>query len=326
MTDHPDHHAHHEHHEHDHRGHRSAERHGHVHRPAGHRAFVAALAITALYAAVELAGGLWFGSLALVSDAGHMFSDALALGLAAGASVLARRPAGYRHTYGWGRAEVIGALLNGLLMLAIVIWLVVEAVQRLLHPEPVQGLGVFFIAAIGLVINALLAYIVGHGEEGLNRRAALLHVIGDLVSSIAALLAGAVIYFTGWLLVDPILSLVIASLILISTLHLLRETLHVLMEGVPAVMNLGDIGTDLARVPGVARVHDLHVWSIASARIALSAHLEIGSLEEWPRILREAGQLLHDRYGIDHVTLQPEEHRPHGHRATVTLWPTRRKR
>jgi len=301
--------------------------HAHEHpRRSGQRAFAIALVVTLAYAFVELWGGLWSGSLALVSDSGHMFSDVLALALAALAAWLAGRPVGYRHSYGWARAEVLGALLNGLLMLAVVIWLVVEAVQRLLEPRPVAAVGVLAIAFIGLLVNALVAYILGHSEESLNRRAALLHVLGDLVSSLAALIAGAVIYFTGWVMIDPILSLVIGGLILVSTLNLLRETLHVLMEGVPHAVNFEQIGSALATIRGVARVHDLHVWSIASNRIALSAHLEIGRLEEWPRILHESRTLLHDRFDIEHVTLQPEEHRPHGHRATVTLWPKGRRR
>jgi len=290
--------------------------------------FIAALLVTLIYAFVELGGGLWSGSLALVSDAGHMFSDVLALGLAAGAAWLARRPAGQRHSYGWARAEVLGAFLNGLLMLAIVVWLVVEAVRRLLHPQPVAGAGVLVIAFIGLVINGVVAYILGQSEESLNRRAALVHVLGDLVSSAAAVIAGAVIYFTGWMLIDPILSLVIGALILLTTLQLLRETLHVLMEGVPRAVDFTEIGTTLASVPGVMEVHDLHIWSIASDRTALSAHVEIAKLEEWPRILEACRRLLREEFAIEHVTLQPEERaaaRLPRH-APVTIHPREAKR
>ena len=286
---------------------------------SGGRAYAVALVVTVLYACIEAAGGLWSGSLALVSDSGHMFSDALSLGLAAVAARLASRPAGSRHSYGWARAEVLGALLNGLLMLVLVVWLVVEAVQRLLSPHAVDAAPVFWIALIGLMVNGAVAYVLGHGEDTLNRRAALVHVLGDLVSSLAALIAGAVIYYTGWQKIDPILSLVIAGLILFTTLDLLRETLHVLMEGVPPAVDFGSLGAALATVSGVARVHDLHVWTIGANRIALSAHLEIGRLEQWPDILRAARQLLHDRFGIDHVTLQPEP--VSSHRATVRVWP-----
>lgn len=300
----------------------------HPHRPRNLPGppFVPALAITLAYAVVELAGGLWSGSLALVSDAGHMFSDVLALALAAAAVALARRPASLRHSYGWARAEVIGATLNGLIMLGIIVVLVVEAVQRLLAPQPVIAGGVMLIAFIGLMVNAMVAFILSRSAQNLNARAALIHVMGDLLSSIAALIAGAVIWATGWLLIDPILSLVIAGLILVSTLRLLRETLHVLMEGVPAAVDLEQIGRALAKVAGVASVHDLHVWGITPESLALSAHLEIEDLAAWAAILEAARAVLRERFGIDHVTLQPEE-RGSGtpHTAAVRVWPRRQK-
>ena len=288
-------------------GHAHAHSHDHPHAGEVQRpAFVVALAITLAYAVVEFLGGLWSGSLALTSDAGHMFSDALALGLAAGAAWLARRPPGLKHSYGLARAEVIGATLNGLLMLFIIVVLVVEAVQRLLEPKPVMAAAVMAIAAVGLVVNGVVAYILSRGHSTLNVRGALVHVIGDMLSSIAALIAGAVIYATGWLLIDPILSIVIAALILTSTVQLLRDTLHVLMEGVPSAVDLADIGAALAALRGVSEVHDLHVWTIGSERAALSAHLQIERLEAWPAILQDAQTLLRERFGVDHVTLQPE--------------------
>jgi cobalt-zinc-cadmium efflux system protein len=296
----------------------------HHHDPAGHGQppFLAALAITIAYSLVEVGGGLWTGSLALLSDAGHMFSDALALGLAAIAARLARRPAGHRHTYGWARAEVIGALVNCLLMLGIIVALVVEAVVRLHQLKPVAAPGMMLIAFIGLVVNGVVAWIMSRGEMTVNVRAALLHVIGDLVSSFAALLAGIVIYATGWLPIDPILSLAIAVLILASTVGLLRGTLHVLMEGVPPALELTGIGRELAELPGVASVHDLHVWSIAPGRIALSAHLELDELQRWPAILAAAGKLLHDRHGIGHITLQPEVRGgPGASPSVIRMWP-----
>ena len=294
--------------------------HAHAHAHGAPRpAYFAALTLTLVYAFVELAGGIWSDSLALASDAGPMFSDSLALALAAGAAWLARRPPGLKHTYGLARAEVIGATLNGLVMLGIIVVLVVEAVQRLLHPRPVMAGAVMVIAGIGLIVNAAVAYILSRGHSDLNARAALIHVIGDLVSSVAAVIAGAVIYFTDWVLVDPILSIVIALLILVTTLRLLRDTLHVLMEGVPSAVDLEEIGNALAAVRGAATVHDLHVWSIGSDRAALSAHIEIDDLDDWPRILDESRALLHHRFAIDHVTLQPElVQRVH---ATVKLWP-----
>jgi cobalt-zinc-cadmium efflux system protein len=298
---------------------------GHSHEDhSGAPAFVPALLITLAYAFIELGAGLWSGSLALTSDAGHMFSDALALGLAAAAAWLARRPPGMKHSYGLARAEVIGASLNGLLMLGIIVVLVVESVHRILEPRAVSAGVVIGIAAIGLVVNAGIAYILSRGHRDLNVRGALVHVLGDLVSSLAALISGAVIYATGWLLIDPILSLVIALLILLTTLRLLRDTLHVLMEGVPAAVDFAEIGSALAGLAGVAAVHDLHVWSIGSRGAALSAHLEIERLEDWPAVLRASQDLLHDRFGITHVTLQPEiAWLPK--QATITMWPRRDK-
>jgi len=300
--------------------------HRHHHRSARKPAYATALAVTVIYAGIELAGGIWSQSLALISDAGHMFSDALALGLAAAAAWIARRPAGERHSYGWARAEVIGALLNGLLMLPLVVLLVVEAVQRLMAPRPVMAGGVVVIAFFGLAINGLVAYLLSRHAHDLNSRAALVHVTGDLISSLAALIAGAVIYVTGWLLIDPILSIVIALLILATTLRLLRDTLHVLMEGVPAAMGFSEIGNALAAIPGVVAVHDLHVWGITPDNISLSAHMEIEKLEDWPGILARARRLLHERFAIEHVTLQPEAVGTGiPHKAVIRLWPHGRR-
>jgi cobalt-zinc-cadmium efflux system protein len=289
-------------------------------------AFVSALGITVVYAGIELAGGVWSDSLALMSDAGHMFSDALALALAAIAAWFARRPAGERHSYGWARAEVIGAMLNGLLMLPIVALLAVEAIRRLMQPRPVLAAGVIVIAFFGLAINGAVAYMLSRSAHNLNARSALIHVIGDLVSSLAAVIAGAVIYATGWMLIDPILSLVIAALILITTLRLLRDTLHVLMEGVPSAMDFSEIGNALAAIPGVVVVHDLHVWGITPDSVALSAHMEIENLTDWPTILDRSRGILRERFAIDHVTLQPEGVGTDIPReAVIQLWPRNRQ-
>jgi cobalt-zinc-cadmium efflux system protein len=265
-----------------------------------------ALALTLGYAVVELVAGLAFGSLALVSDAGHMFSDALALGLAWFAAWVAARPPGARHSYGLARAEVVAAFVNGLALLLVVVLIAVESISRLLHPADVQGLGVMIVAFIGLLLNLAVMLILSRGERDLNLRAAMLHVTSDLIGSVAALAAGAVIYFTGWKPIDPILSLVIALLILASTISLLREALHVLMEGVPRSVKLEEVGRLIARIDGVRSVHDLHIWNISLGRMALSAHVDIAELSSWPSVLEQARQLLQHRYGIGHVTLQPE--------------------
>jgi cobalt-zinc-cadmium efflux system protein len=284
----------------------------HKHHGPGHRhgalpgVLGVALALTLGYAGVELVAGLAFGSLALVSDAGHMFSDALALGLAWFAAWVAARPPGARHSYGLARAEVVAAFVNGLALLLVVVLIAVESISRLLHPADVQGLGVMIVAFIGLLLNLAVMLILSRGERDLNLRAAMLHVTSDLIGSVAALAAGAVIYFTGWKPIDPILSLVIALLILASTISLLREALHVLMEGVPRSVKLEEVGRLIAGIDGVRSVHDLHIWNISLGRMALSAHVDIAELSSWPSVLEQARQLLQQRYGVGHVTLQPE--------------------
>jgi len=270
------------------------------------RTLLIALSITLGYALVEFVGGRIFGSLALMSDAGHMLSDSLALGLAAFAAWVAARPAGDRHSYGFARAEVVAAFVNGLAMLLIVVLIVVEAVARLLEPRPVAGLGVMVVAFCGLLVNLGVVFLIGRGERNLNTRAALIHVVGDLVGSVAAITAGAVIYFTGWQPIDALLSMVIALLILASTLRLSREALHVLMEGVPRGVSLEEVGQALSQIEGVRAVHDLHVWNISSGQVSLSAHVDMEDLANWPVLLEAARRMLKVRFGIAHVTLQPE--------------------
>ena len=278
--------------------------HGHAH--AHGTSLRLAFWLTLGFCLVETAGGLWSGSLALLGDAGHMLSDAVALGLAALAAWLGQRPPSPRHSYGLARAEVIVAFINGLMMVVLVVGITVEAVERLLHPRPVAGGAVMLIALGGLLVNVLVAFVLSRGEKTLNTRAALLHVLGDLLGSVAALVAGAVIFFTGWLPIDPLLSLLLTLLIVLSTAHLLREALNVLMEGVPPALSLQEIGGRLAAIPGVASVHDLHIWSMSGEKPALSAHLVLDATVPWPVVLQAARRLLHDGYHIDHVTLQPE--------------------
>lgn len=280
--------------------------HGHSHHHHGNGGLGIAFWLTLGFAAVEAGGGWWSGSLALISDAGHMLIDALALGLAAFAGWLALRPASYRHSYGLVRAEVVAALVNSLLMLALMTGIVWEAIARLNAPQPVQGGPVMVIASIGLVVNIFVAYQLSRGEQTLNVRAALLHVLGDMLGSVAALIAGAVIYFTGWLPIDALLSLFVVALILVSSIRLLREALHILMEGVPKNLDLPEVGLAMAQTAGVTSVHDLHIWTLASGKVSLSAHLEIPTMQDWPGILHSTRTMLHSRFDIDHVTLQPE--------------------
>jgi cobalt-zinc-cadmium efflux system protein len=262
--------------------------------------------LTLGYAGVEAAVGWWAGSLALVADAGHMVNDAGALALAAAAVWFAQRPASRLHSYGFGRAEFLAALVNSLGLLVLVAWLAVSAVERLQAPQPVAGAAVSVAATLGLLLNILVAWLLSRGERTLNIRAALLHVAGDLLGSVAAIIAGVVITFTGWTPIDPLLSLVTGALIVTSSLRLLRESLHGLMEGVPLHLSLEEIGRAMAAVPEVVSVHDLHIWSVASDKIMLTAHVRVTDLRYWETALAESRALLNDRYGIDHVTLQPE--------------------
>lgn len=277
----------------------------HHHHEATHRRLLWALLLTGGFGLVELGGGFWSGSLALISDAGHMFTDAGALLLALLASRIGRRPANQAKSYGYARAEVIGALVNGVLMLGLVLWIFVEAVQRLLHPHAVNGIGVMTIAGIGLLVNLASAWLLSHDHGNLNSRAAFIHVLGDLLGSAAAIVAGAVIYATGWQPIDPLLSMLVCLLILRSTWSLLRQSVNVLMDSVPEHLDLNEIGHALAAEEGVIEVHDLHIWPLGGDRIALSAHLTIEHPENWPALLTHLNHLLKTRYGIGHTTLQP---------------------
>jgi cobalt-zinc-cadmium efflux system protein len=295
--------------------------HQHTHDPAPHghadpapgrtrRALIVALLLTGSFAAVEAIGGYVAGSLALLSDAGHMLTDAASLGLALFAHRIAQRPPSARASYGYARAEVLAAFINALAMLLIVGAIVFEAVRRLVAPEPVRGGMVLVIAVIGLGVNIVCALLLSRAKGSVNARAALLHVMGDLLGSVAAIAAGAVILLTGWMPIDPILSIVVSLLILRSTWQLLRQTTGVLMEAVPAHLDFEAIGSALAGLPGVRGVHDLHVWAMGTGAVALSAHVGLTDGARWHVTLAAAQRMLRERYQITHVTLQPDWPRP----------------
>ncbi len=280
--------------------------HSHASGHHGRDVLLLPLLLTAGFAVVEALGGWLTGSLALLGDAGHMASDAAALALAWLGAWLSRKPANARHTYGFLRAEVLVALLNTLIMLGVVVAIVLEAIERMQSPQPVAASGVMLIAFVGLLINLFVARHLHRGQSTINHRAALLHVMGDLLGSVAALTAGAVIYFTGWTMIDPLLSLFIALLILVSTLRLLREVVHMLMEGVPAHLDLDTIRQRLMANAGVEDVHHLRVWSLSSQVTALSAHVVVGQESTWPHILQAMRRVLSEEFHIQHVILQPE--------------------
>jgi cobalt-zinc-cadmium efflux system protein len=282
----------------------------HVHHHLGHHGdhhhLTGALYLTLGFAIVEAVAGWWSGSLALLSDAGHMLTDSTALGLAAFAAWLARKPPSGRHTYGLVRVEVLAALVNSLLMLALVTFIAVEALGRFAQPVQVQGATVTLVAIVGLLVNLGVAWQLSKGDRTLNTRAAMMHVLGDILGSVAALAAGLVIQFTGWMPIDPLLSLLVSGLILVSAWRLLSEATHVLLESVPEHIDLKSVSADLEDIDGVTSVHDLHVWTLSSGQIALSAHLDMGYLSEWPTTLNEARNRMRSHHNIGHVTLQPE--------------------
>lgn len=283
-----------------------AHDHHHAHDHSASRFLPLALVLTLGFAAVEAMAGWWSGSLALLGDAGHMLTDAASLGLAALAARIALRPTSARHSYGLRRVEALAALANGLFMLVIVGGLVWHAVERLLEPRAVAGEAVILVALGGLVLNLAVAWLLTRGEGDLNTRGALLHVIGDLLGSVAALASGIVILYTGWMPIDPLLTMLICGLILYSTLSLLRQVVHTLLEGVPEGLSLPEIGHAMAGVDGVRSVHDLHIWSLDSRRSALSAHVVLADATRWPAVLEAERSLLRARFGIEHATLQPE--------------------
>ena len=279
---------------------------------------LAALILTLSFAMVEAVAGWWSGSLALLSDAGHMLTDSLALGFAALAAILARRTPSARHSFGWGRAEILAAFLNALVMIALIAIISAEAAHRLGDPRPVRGTVVMSVALVGMLINVAAAWSLSGARENLNVRAALLHVLGDLLGSVTALVSGAVIVLTGWNAIDPLLSFLIVLLILTSAVRILHEALHALMEGVPQHLDLERIGYAMAATDGVVSVHDLHIWSLSASRAALSAHVVLQDLAEWPEVLSHLRDLLARDYRIGHVTLQPE---PRDQVTVVTVTP-----
>jgi cobalt-zinc-cadmium efflux system protein len=235
----------------------------------------------------------------MVTDAGALLFGALA-------AWMARRPPSQRHSYGLGRAEVVAALVNATVMLAIVVALAYEGLSRLKNPSPVNGLAAALIAAAGLAVNLWVLRRLSPHQRNMNTRAARLHVLGDALGSIAALVSGVLVAATGWTPIDALASLAICVLIAVSAARLMRESLHALMEGVPHGLSVETIGAEMARVEGVLSVHDLHVWTLSGSRTALSAHVVVRSLGEWDRMLGDLQVRLHAAFGIDHVTLQPE--------------------
>ncbi|HYF97956.1 MAG TPA: cation diffusion facilitator family transporter [Coxiellaceae bacterium] len=278
----------------------------HTHAKPAHKTLALAIVFILGFAIVEAIAAWWSGSLALLGDAGHMASDSVALAIAAFAAWFALKPPSAKHSYGLGRAEIIAAWISSLLMLLISIAIIVEAIQRFENPTHVKATSVIIVGFFGLCVNLFVAWMLSRNAKSLNVRAAILHVISDALGSVAALLSGIVIYFFDWPPIDPLLSLVIAVLIMFSSIQLLRETLNVLMESVPAHLNLKKVARTMMSVKGVSAVHDLHIWTLSSGMVVLSAHVDIDDLGHWSSILEQLSISLRNHYEIEHVTLQPE--------------------
>ena len=288
----------------------------HEHGPAeDRRRLRIALAVSLATGALELVGGLVTGSLALLADAGHVLVDSGALLMALGAVWFAQRPHSLRWTYGFHRVEVFVATINGLLLLALAAFIAWQAVRRLGSEPDVEGAGLLAVASAGFVANLFALYVLRDPGESVNVRAARLHVLSDLGGSLAAVTAGVVVTLTGWTRIDPILSLAIVALVGFGAVRLLRETFEILLERVPRSVDLAAIEAALREDAGVVSVHDVHCWTVTSGFVAFTAHVELASTAEATVTVRRAGDLLRERFGIAHVTLQPEA------AATMTIEP-----
>jgi len=304
------------HHPHDHsHDHSHGHGHSHDHAHSSGARLKLALALTAGFMLVEVVGGLWSGSLALLADAGHMLTDAAALALAVWAQAQAARPADARRSYGYHRAQVLAAFVNGLALLLIAVWITIEAVQRLLAPPTIQGDLMLGVAVAGLLVNVAAFFVLQGGHEhDLNVRAAFLHVLGDMLGSAAAIVAALVILFSGWTPVDPLLSVLVALLILRTAWRLVRESTHVLLEGTPDGFDAGALAQGLSsEVAGVTDVHHVHHWMLTPDRKVMTLHAVLAPGADEDAVIREINVWVKQRYQVGHVTVQAERHACTGH-------------
>jgi cobalt-zinc-cadmium efflux system protein len=296
-------------HDHDH------DQHGHHHhgalRDLSRQSLVLALGLTALFLVVEVVAGLMSGSLALLSDAGHMLTDAGALGLAVWAQTLARRERTGSKTFGYRRAEILAAAANGIVLGVTAVVVIVEAVTRFRDPPPVKGGPMLVVAAIGLLVNLLAAWVLARsGSKSVNVRAASAHVLADAAGSVAAIVAALLVLGFGWAIADPVISIIISVLIVVGAWRLLRESLNVLMEGVPAHIDATALERHVAQTSGVSAVHDLHVWSIADDHPVVTVHVVLAPGCHGAEVAREVGLRLEKAVPGAHVTVQPEAPSP----------------
>ena len=266
-----------------------------------------ALLLTGTFLVAEVVGAFVFNSLALLSDAGHMLTDVAALMIALMAIRIGQKAADDRRTFGYRRFEILAAAFNAIMLFAVAIYVLVEAVQRFREPEPVGSTGMLIVAVLGLAVNLIAMRLLMAGkDQSLNVKGAYLEVWADMLGSIGVIAGALLIRFTGWTLVDPIVAVGIGLWVLPRTWILLKDTTNVLLEGVPGGLRLGDIRGAIADVPGVGGVHDLHVWSMASDDVSLTAHVEIVDAAEGDKIRAAVRSMLVDRFEIEHVTIQTE--------------------
>ncbi len=299
-------HAHHHTVGHSHHGHH----HGHTHEVGHGRAFAIGIALNLGFVFIEAAYGFLADSMALLSDAGHNLSDVLGLAIAWGAALLARRSPTERFTYGLRSSSILAALFNALLLLVATGGIIWESTQRLIEPAPVAAVTVMVVAGIGILINGFTAFLFMSGQHDLNIRGAFLHMVADAAVSLGVVLGGLAILWTGATWIDPVLSLVIAAVIIGGTWGLLRQSLTLSLHGVPSAIAVSEVRAALERLPGVARVHHLHVWAMSTTETALTVHLVMPGGYPGDRFLAETQHRLKDRFGIGHATLQIEVHAP----------------
>jgi cobalt-zinc-cadmium efflux system protein len=296
-----------------HAHHHSGDHSHHSHDIVHGRAFAIGIALNLGFVIIEAGYGFWADSMALLSDAGHNLSDVLGLAIAWGAALLAKRGATDRYTYGLRSSSILAALFNALLLLVAVGGIVWESVQRLIEPAPVMAGTMMIVAAIGILVNGFTAFLFMSGHNDLNIRGAFLHMVADAAVSLGVVLGGLAILWTGADWIDPVLSLVIAAVIVWGTWSLLRQSLRLSLHGVPSGITVADVRKALAQRPGVARVHHLHVWAVSTTETALTAHLVMPAGHPGDRFLAETQHELKDRFGIGHATLQIEIHAPGPH-------------
>jgi cobalt-zinc-cadmium efflux system protein len=273
------------------------------------RSFIISLILTGLVFLVELVGGFWTGSLALLSDSAHVFMDVFALGLSYLALRLALLPPNDRNTYGYHRMQILAAFANGATLLLISFEIFSQAWNRFNHPEEIKAGSMLIIAVFGLIINLVVALLLHrHDHDDINTRSAYLHVLGDALASIGVITAGIVIVFTGWLWVDPMISIFIGILILFSSGRVLQETIHILNEGMPGGLTVTTVESAMRTVPGITNIHDLHVWTIGPGYTALSAHVLLTdqALSQAQEIMNSLKSLLLKQFSINHTTIQFE--------------------